>query len=130
MFVYSPDGASPLRCPMTSQGSAHGRFARAIQQGNLLLAELAAREMGGLSLEDALDLTLLIAAQKPARLEAAAIRLHGRLELEAAVLTLAESQLFLAALTDLRSQPPPDETIALLRRLLRRARPTAIRRIS
>jgi hypothetical protein len=30
---------------MTSQGSAHGRFARAIRERNLFGAELAAREL-------------------------------------------------------------------------------------
>jgi hypothetical protein len=39
---------------MTSQGTAHGRFQRAIHARNLLHAETAAREMGGLSLADAL----------------------------------------------------------------------------
>jgi hypothetical protein len=38
---------------MTSQGTAHGRFRRAIARRNLLNAETAAREMGGLSLADA-----------------------------------------------------------------------------
>jgi hypothetical protein len=31
---------------MTSQGSAHGRFTRAIQRRNLFAAEIALREMG------------------------------------------------------------------------------------
>lgn len=41
---------------MRSQGTAHGRFQRAIHQRNVLAAEMAAREMGGLSLADALSL--------------------------------------------------------------------------
>ena len=41
---------------MTSQGSAHGRFQRAIHRRNVENAEMAAREMGGLSLADALSL--------------------------------------------------------------------------
>jgi hypothetical protein len=32
---------------MTSQGTAHGRFQRAINRRHLLAAETAAREMGG-----------------------------------------------------------------------------------
>lgn len=40
---------------MTSQGSAHGRFTRAIKQRNLFGAEMAMREAGTLSLLDALD---------------------------------------------------------------------------
>jgi hypothetical protein len=34
---------------MTSQGTANGRFQRAIQRRNLFAAELAIREMGGLA---------------------------------------------------------------------------------
>ncbi len=37
---------------MTSQGLAHGRFQRAIRNRNLLNAEMAAREIGELSLPD------------------------------------------------------------------------------
>jgi hypothetical protein len=46
---------------MTSQGSAHGRFTRAIAQKNLTLAEMSLREMGTPSLLVALDyITLLV----------------------------------------------------------------------
>ena len=112
---------------MTSQGSPHGRFTRAIATRSLFAAEIAAREMRGLALDDALDLVLLIAEVKPERLEAAALRWHGRLELEAPTLTLAESQLALAALASL---PAEAEAVqALLRRLLRRVQPTLMRRM-
>src|SRR5262249_40464801 len=59
---------------MTSQGTAHGRFQRAIAGRNLLNAETAAREMGGLSLADALALCELLAATDPKRYERAALR--------------------------------------------------------
>jgi hypothetical protein len=59
---------------MTSQGTAHGRFQRAIATRNLLNAETAAREMGGLSLADALALCELLAACDPKRYERAALR--------------------------------------------------------
>lgn len=109
---------------MTSQGSAHGRFTRAIAHRNLFQAELAARELRGLALADALELVLLIAAQRPDRLERAAVRWHGRLEVEMPMLTLAESRFALAALERL----PADPQIAdLLRKLLRRASPTQLR---
>lgn len=48
------------RLQMTSQGTVHGRFQRAIQGRHLLAAETAARELGGLDLAEALDLTLLM----------------------------------------------------------------------
>jgi hypothetical protein len=50
---------------MTSQGTAYGRFARAIRSRNLLNAEIAAREMGELSLPDALAFCLLLAEVDP-----------------------------------------------------------------
>lgn len=108
---------------MTSQGSAHGRFTRAVKTRNLFMAELALREMGTTSLLDALDYLDLLAEVKPAKLETAAIRWHGRLELETLTLTLAESQLALAALAALCAGER--DAIALLRRLLARAQPIA-----
>lgn len=47
---------------MTGQGSAHGRFTRAITTGNLWAAETAMRELGAVSLLDALDYLALLAA--------------------------------------------------------------------
>jgi hypothetical protein len=113
---------------MTSQGSAHGRFACAIRTRNLFMPELAARELRSLALNDALDLCVLIAEQQPERFERAAVRWRGRLEVEAQLLTLAESQLALAALGALGAGDKDAEEI--LRRLLRRARPTLGRQIS
>jgi hypothetical protein len=46
---------------MTSQGTAHGRFTRALQTHNLSAAETAMRELGQLSLADALDYLGLLA---------------------------------------------------------------------
>lgn len=62
---------------------------------------IAAKEMHGLSLILALDYLVLLVELQPGRAPAAAIRWHGRLELESAALTLTESQLALAALADL-----------------------------
>jgi hypothetical protein len=45
---------------LTSQGAAHGRFQRAIHRRHVQAAEVAAREMGGLSLYDALSLCELL----------------------------------------------------------------------
>jgi hypothetical protein len=74
------------------------------------------------SLEAALAYLDLLAEQKPEKLERAVVRWHGRLETEAPFLTLAESQLALAALASLCAGER--ESIPILRRLLRRARPT------
>lgn len=110
---------------MTSQGSAHGRFTRAVGARNLFQAEVALRELHGIGLLDALDYLDLLAEARPAKLERAALRWHGRLELEAGVLTLAESQLALAALASLCAGDR--EAVAILRRLVRRACPTLVR---
>jgi hypothetical protein len=59
---------------MTSQGSAHGRFTRAIRDRNLLNAEIAAREIGELSLPDALSFCLLLAEVDPLRFDRAIAR--------------------------------------------------------
>ena len=83
--------------------------------------------MGGLSLLDALDYLGLLVELQPARAPSAAIRWHGRLELESPVLTLTESQLALAALADLCAGGR--DSADVLKRLLRRARPTLLRRI-
>ncbi len=100
---------------MTSQGSAQTRFKRAIQTRNLFLAELAAREMGEVPLDAALELAFLIADVKPERLEPAALRWHGRLELEARTLTLRESELALATLAALAEELPRREIVAYCR---------------
>ena len=83
---------------MTSQGTAHGRFTRALKQRNLSAAEMSLHELGNVSLEDALSYLVLLAEQKPEKLERAGVRWHGRLETEA---TFLESQLALAALASL-----------------------------
>jgi hypothetical protein len=98
---------------VTSQGSAHARFTRAVARGHLLAAETAARELGALSLDDALALTLLIAREQPARLGRAAVRWHGRFELETPGIGLSESQLALAALASLTG-PAADEAARIL----------------
>ena len=56
----SAQGRSPSGDPMTSQGQP-GTFRRAIHRRHVQAAEMAAREMGGLSLADALSLCELLA---------------------------------------------------------------------
>jgi hypothetical protein len=99
---------------VTSQGSLH--FQKAIARGDLLAANAIAHELGGLAPPDALELVGLIARRAPHKLEPAALRWHGRLELEAKRLTLSESQFALAALKRLPTDP---ETLVALKKLLR-----------
>src|ERR1700751_2566983 len=72
-----------------------------MQQRNLWAAEMSLRELRTVALESALGYLDLLAEQKPEKLERAAVRWHGRLETEAAFLSLAEAQLPLAALASL-----------------------------
>ena len=112
---------------MTSQGTASGRFTRAIQQRNLFDAQIALREMRDPSLLVALDYLALLAEVKPERFPAAAVHWHGRLELEAPALTLTESQFALAALAMLGDGER--NGVELLRGLLRKVRPTLVPRM-
>jgi hypothetical protein len=50
---------------LTAQGHPRAIFKRAIENGNLVVAEMTARQLGRLTLEDSLALTALVA--KPAR---------------------------------------------------------------
>lgn len=59
---------------MTAQGHARSVFHRALQRKNLLVAETTAREIGHVSLAEALALTVLIAERDPRRLERASAR--------------------------------------------------------
>src|SRR5438093_3834237 len=86
---------------MTSEGSAQGRFQRAIQRRNVFAAEMALREMDYVSLANALALTLLLAEQAPQRFARAAVRWHARFVEDAKGITLEDSQLALAALAAL-----------------------------
>jgi hypothetical protein len=51
----------------TSQGHSLSIFRRAIERGNLTIAEATARELLRISLTDALELTILIARKDPRR---------------------------------------------------------------
>jgi hypothetical protein len=86
---------------MTSQGTAHGRFGRAIHSRHLQNAEMAAREMDGLSLADALALCELLAACDPERYERPALRWLQRF-IDERLPPLAGVALAASALAELR----------------------------
>jgi hypothetical protein len=81
-------------------------------------AETSLRELGSVSREDAPGYLDLLAVQKPEKLERAVVRWHGRLKTEASILTLAESELALAALASLCAGER--DAVSILRGLLRR----------
>ena len=76
---------------VTSQGTAVGRFSRAIQKRLVFQAELAARELGQLPLGFALDLVVLYAEVGDPKAERAAVRLLRRL-LEERSVSLSEAR--------------------------------------
>jgi hypothetical protein len=86
---------------MTSQGTAHGRFQRAIHRRHLNAAEMAAREMGNVSLANALALTLLTVEVGDDRWPRAAARWLGRFILESPAMTIGEVGMAAAALREL-----------------------------
>ena len=103
---------------MTSQGTAHGRFTRAVANRNLRGAEMAARELGRLSLDDALSLCVLFAEHDPARFERAVLRWLERLIAERSP-SLEQAGAAVMALMNLRDGKR-DGAEASLRRLSRR----------
>jgi hypothetical protein len=78
-------------------------FQRAIQQGNLVVAESVARELGRLSLEEALSLLFLYAEKEPIKFERAALRWLARYVTAVKAVSLLKAQLALAALAELRA---------------------------
>jgi hypothetical protein len=67
---------------MTSQGTPHGRFQRAIRDRHVRRASMAARELGTVTLADAVALTLLSAEVGDDRWPRAAARWLGRFIIE------------------------------------------------
>jgi hypothetical protein len=78
-------------CVRDESGSASGRFQRACDRGQVLQAEMAAREMGRLSLIHALSLVMLYARTGSPKFELAAVRWLARLALEGREVRLSES---------------------------------------
>jgi hypothetical protein len=105
---------------MTAQGHARSTFRRGIERGNLLVEETTAREIGHISLGEALSLTLLIARRAPDRPE----RFSSRwLQLDLAECADVTTRDFafvtasLAALADpLTHEPAAGALVALARR--------------
>jgi hypothetical protein len=78
------------------KGHPHARFRRALRTGNPAIAEAAARDLGRLTLADALDLCLLYRSQ-PERYERAAARWIARLIDERPGVRLSELEMVAAA---------------------------------
>ena len=89
---------------LTSQGHPYARFRRALASGNPTLAFTAAAELPQVALEDALALTLLLAAREPFRYGRVALRWHARFCRELPSVELDEAIAVLALLAALRGQ--------------------------
>lgn len=63
---------------MTAQGHPRAIFKRAVERGNLVMAEATAREIGRLTLEEAVRLLFLYAEHDPIKFERAAVRWLAR----------------------------------------------------
>jgi hypothetical protein len=86
---------------VTAQGHPRAIFKRAIERGNVVLAEMTARELGRLTLEEALSLLVLYAEKEPAKYERAALRWFSRYVTEGNAVSLLRAQVALAALSEL-----------------------------
>jgi hypothetical protein len=104
---------------MGSDGSAYGRFRRAIERSNVLGAEMSARELGQLGLLDALDYLTLLAAEAPDRYDRAARRWLSRLLSESDALTPDDVTVALGCLRGLAAgyeEPSREVLRALVKR--------------
>src|SRR5919201_6176529 len=104
---------------MTSHGSAQGRFTRAIRNRHIRNAEMAAREVGELSLPDALAFCLLLADVDPPRFDRAIARWLARFVLDVPGITADEAALALLAAKGLRDPRTREVAAQTLGRLVR-----------
>jgi hypothetical protein len=87
---------------VTSEGSPHARFKRALAVGNGSAAYAAATELANVELQDALSLTLLLLPQSDL-FDRACVRWVGRFSLEVREVGLATAHLALASLGSLQT---------------------------
>jgi hypothetical protein len=86
---------------LTAQGHPRSIFTRAIENGNLLVAEATARELGRITLEEALSLTVLVVERDAGRRSRYTVRWLLRLLQEDENLTIEEAGMAASALAAL-----------------------------
>jgi hypothetical protein len=86
---------------VTAQGHPRAIFRRAIEHGNVLVAEMAARELGRITLGESLALTALVVQKDPGRRSRYTVRWLLRLLEEDENLTIEEAVLATSALAAL-----------------------------
>jgi hypothetical protein len=99
---------------VTSQGSAHARFRRALKTGNLTLIRNAAAELPRVDLGDALEVCVAIRQAEPERFERAALRWLARFCAERGEATLAQVQSAAWAFEHLTDEPAALDTLQRL----------------
>ena len=97
--LRSPSG--PTGMAMTAQGDPRAIFKRAIEHGNETVAEVTARELGRITLDESLALTALVAQKDPGRRSRYTVRWLIRLLDEDQDLTIEEAALAASALSGL-----------------------------
>lgn len=102
---------------MPAEGSPLTRYRRAIETRSVLLAELSAREMGFVTLPDALALAALYASEGSPKFDKAAVRWLARYALERDAVRLADLQMAVTALAALPDRP--ERALRLLHELSR-----------
>ena len=88
---------------MTAQGHPRAIFKRAVERGNLVMAEATAREIRRLTLGEVLLLVFLYAEKEPIKYERAALRWLARYVTEGKAVSLLKAQLAVSALAELRA---------------------------
>jgi hypothetical protein len=86
---------------VTAQGHPRAIFKRAIEHGNVTVAEMTARELGGITLDESLALTALVVQKDPGRRSRYTVRWLLRLLEEDENLTIEEAMLAASALAAL-----------------------------
>jgi hypothetical protein len=99
---------------VTSQGSAHSRFQRALKTGNLTLIRNAAAELPRVDLGDALAVCVAIHKAEPEHYERATLRWLARYCLERREATLAHVRTAAWAFDNLADDPAALETLERL----------------
>jgi len=99
---------------VTAQGHPRTIFRRAIEHGNLILAEGMAQELGQITLTEALELVALVAQKDPRRHSRYAVRWLRRLLEEDERVTLEEAALAASCLLALGGPSNEQAYAALL----------------
>jgi hypothetical protein len=98
------------RGSMTAQGHPRAIFRRAIERGNLVVAEATARELGRISLDEALRLLFLYAEKEPIKFERAALRWLARYVAEGKAVSFVVAMLSVSW-EFLAGRPPSDRPV-------------------